>query len=65
MIEGDKHTPKYWVGHNKREPDVYLLFTASKRRDDTVLSMESLFGEDWFLEENLEVILIEINKIQL
>ena len=65
MIEGDKYTPKYWVGHNKSEPDVHFMYTASKSRDGAVMGMEHLFGEDWFFDEDLEVILIEIKKVQL
>lgn len=62
MKDNQKFTPKYWVLHNKQDDDVYLS-TACKSRPDTVLQAEDLLGEDWFMDDNFEVILIEINKV--
>lgn len=63
MIAGCKYSPKYWVGHHKLEQDVFLE-TATKGMSTTVALMEERFGEDWFLDENLEVILIEVLKVE-
>jgi len=54
-----KYTPKYWIGHRKSDDDVFVT-TANKGRKDTVQAMEELFGEDWFMDEDLEVIIFEI-----
>jgi len=63
MKADQKYTPKYWVGHNKAGDDVYL-FTADKTRDVTLKAMEDIFGEDWFMDENFEVILVEIKMVK-
>lgn len=63
MIAGYKYSPKYWVGHSKVEQDVFLE-TATKGRATTVALMEERFGEDWFIDENLEVILVEVLKVE-
>lgn len=54
-----KHTPKYWVGHEKDSDDVFLV-TANKDQRDTCADMIELFGVDWVLDENLTVDLIEL-----
>lgn len=64
MREDQELSPKWWVGHDKRQDGVFLA-TACKSRDRTVVLMEDYFGEDWFIEENFEVILIEIKKVEL
>lgn len=64
MKEGEGFSPKYWVGHHKENFDV-MLFSASKSREETLAMMECAYGEDWFLDENFEVILIEIKKVEL
>lgn len=62
MQKGQGFTPKYWMGHHKQTDDV-MLFSASKNRRDTVKLMEEAYGEDWFLDENFEIILVEINMV--
>lgn len=64
MLKDQKFTPKYWVGYNKTIDDVFLS-TAAKSRADTVSSMEELFGDDWFMDDDFEVILIEINTEEM
>lgn len=62
MTNDQEFTPKYWVGHHKQTDDV-MLFSASKTKADTLGELELAYGEDWFLDENFEVILIEIKKV--
>ena len=62
MKDNQKFTPKYWVLHNKIEDDVYLS-TACKSYPDAVLQAQDLLGEDWFMDDNFEVILVEIKKV--
>jgi hypothetical protein len=62
MNEAQKYTPKYWVGHNKETDDVFIT-TASKNKGDVYLHMEATFGEDFYLDDNFEVILIEIKQV--
>lgn len=64
MNSEQKLTPKYWVGHNKATDDVFIG-TATKSKDYTIGLMESFFGEDWFLDEDFEVILVEIKMADL
>lgn len=63
MIEAQKLTPKYWVGHRNTDEDVFLD-TASKTFSVSVQKMEELFGEDWFMDEGLEVILVEVASVK-
>lgn len=64
MKNDQKLTPKYWVGHNKATDDVFIG-TATKSRDYTIALMESYFGEDWFLDEDFEIILVEVKPVDL
>ena len=64
MKEGQKYSPKYWVGHHKQNDDV-MLFSASKSWEDCVKLMEEAYGEDWFLDYDFDVILVEIRQILL
>ena len=57
-------TPKYWMGHHKQNDDV-MLFSASKNKQDCCKLMEEAYGEDWFLDEDFEVILVEIKQVKL
>jgi len=59
-----KYTPKYWVGHSKEQDDI-IVCTMSKTRSDAINEMEFLFGEDWFLDGNYEVILVEIKMVNV
>lgn len=63
MKTDQKYSPKYWVGHHKGNEDV-MLHTASKTRADTVSIMEETYGEDWFLDEDFDIILIEILEVK-
>lgn len=62
MKDNQKFTPKYWVLHNRQNDDVYLS-TAYKAQSDTLKAAEDLFEDDWFMDDNLEIILIEIKKV--
>lgn len=62
MNKNQKQTPKYWIGHDKRTDDVFLN-TARKDRDSCVVDMKRCFGEDCFMDDNFEVILIEIKEV--
>lgn len=64
MNSEQKYTPKYWVGHSTKMDEVFIV-TASKNKDYSCKLMEDLFGEDWFLDETFEVILIEIKQAEL
>lgn len=64
MKVDQKYTPKWWVGHHKKNEDV-LTTTLNKSKEDAVREMEFIFGEDWFINEDLEVILIEINMVNV
>lgn len=64
MFKEQSHTPKYWVGHCKRNSDV-ILNTASKRRGDTEEMMTEFFGNRWLIDDDYEVILIEIKEVEL
>lgn len=59
MNSKQKLSPKYWVGHDKTTDDVFTN-TMCKGYKDTVVQMEDTFGEDWFLDENFEIILVEV-----
>ncbi len=64
MNSEQKYTPKYWVGHSLSTDDVFMV-TASKHKDYSCKLMEKLFGEDWFVDENFDVILIEIKQVKI
>lgn len=56
------YSTNYWMGHHKQCNDV-MLFSAHKNRDETIKLMEEAYGEDWFMDENFEIILVEIRKV--
>lgn len=64
MKYDQKYSPKWWVGHHKKQEDVFMS-TVNKSKSDTVQEMEFIFGEDWFIDEDLEVILVEIKMVNL
>lgn len=64
MKQDQKFTPKYWMGHHKQTDDV-MLFSASKNRLDCCKLLDEAYGEDWFMDENFEVILVEINQVNV
>lgn len=64
MKSGQGLSPKYWVGHHKENDDI-MVFSMSKSRDGAVTELESAYGEDWFMDDNIEIILIEINRVVL
>lgn len=64
MKTNQQLTPKYWVGHNKQTDDVFLD-TACKSYKDVLSCMESRYGEDWFMDENFDIILVEIKQVSL
>jgi hypothetical protein len=64
MNDNQKLTPKYWVGHSKKTDDVFLM-TAAKQNSEAAKNMEQMFGEDWFMDENFDIILIEIKEVKL
>lgn len=64
MKEGQEYSPRYWMGHHKQSDDV-MLFSASKSREDCLKLMEEAYGEDWFLDDDFDVILVEIRQIVL
>jgi len=63
MNNEQKFTPKYWVGHNVKEDDVYIN-TASKSYDGAYSLMETMFG-DFSYSESLKVSLMEIKPVKL
>lgn len=64
MKEGQEHSPRYWMGHHKQNEDL-MLFSASKNREDCVKWMEEAYGEDWFLDDDFDIILVEIKQVPL
>jgi hypothetical protein len=58
MNREQKHTPKYWIGHDTKQDDV-LLQTARKSRIETCEEMAHIFGWDWAASPHLKVELIE------
>lgn len=62
MKQGQGLSPKYWMGHHKQTDDV-MLFSASKNRLDCCKLLDEAYGEDWFMDENFEVILVEIKMV--
>lgn len=63
-MQTSKLSIKYWVGHNKKSEDVFTN-TLYKNKSDSLFAMEKIFGEDWFMDEDFEVILIEIKEVVL
>lgn len=64
MNDNQKLTPKYWVGHHKQTDDI-IVHTMAKNRNDSALAMEIHYGEDWFMDENFDIILIEIKEVKI
>jgi hypothetical protein len=64
MKPDQKFTPKYWAGHNKSSDDVFVT-TLHKCKSDALLEMDELFGEDWYMDEDFEVIIVEIKQVIL
>lgn len=64
MKVDQQYSPKWWVGHHKRQEDVFFS-TMHKSRACAVKEMEIIFGEDWFIDEDLEVILVEIKMVNV
>jgi len=64
MKQGKGLPPKYWMGHHKQNDDV-MLFSANKSKQGCCELMDEAYGEDWFLDEDFEVILVEINMVDL
>lgn len=62
MKSDQKYSPKYWMDHHKQNDDV-MLFSASKSREECCNLMEEAYEEDWFLDEDFDVILVEINQV--
>ena len=60
-----KFTPKYWIGHDTKNDDVFLD-TAKKGFDTCDEKMSKKFGENW-KEENpsFEISLVEINLVDM
>lgn len=78
MHKDQKHSPKYWVVHDKTSDDVFIN-TASKNRQTSVdiflddnsfdywgcyIEGDELLGL-YKLSENLETILVEINIVKV
>lgn len=64
MKQGQGLSPKYWIGHHKQNDDV-MLFSAHKSKQGCCKLLEEAYGEDWFLDDDFEVILVEINMVAL
>ncbi len=62
MNDNQKLSPKYWVGHNKATDDVFIE-TANKTYGWVLDKMELKFGDDFYENQNLEIILVEIKKV--
>jgi len=52
------------MGHHKQNDDV-MLFSAHKSKQGCCELLEEAYGEDWFLDDNFEVILVEIKQVKL
>ena len=58
-------TPKYWIGHDTKTDDVFLL-TAKKDYSSCYDRMSEYFGDDW--KDNntsFEISLVEINLVEM
>ena len=78
MYKDQKHSPKYWVVHDKTSDEVFIN-TASKNRqtqvdiflDDNSFDYWGCYVEGdellglYELSENLETILVEINIVKV
>lgn len=64
MYKDQKHTPKYWVLHDKRSTDV-ILASASKDRHNVEDFAEKLLSAEWYDNEDFEISLIELNIVKL
>ena len=62
MNDYQKLSPKYWVGHNKSTDDVFIE-TSDKSYEWVVDKMELKFGEDFYENPNLEIVLVEIKQV--
>lgn len=62
MNDNQKLSPKYWVGHNKATDDVFIE-TADKSYEWVVDKMVKIFGDEFYENLNLEITLVEINKV--
>ena len=62
MKDYQKLNPKYWVGRNKATDDV-LIETADKSYEWVVDKMELKFGDEFYENPNLEIILVEIKQV--
>ncbi|MND81462.1 hypothetical protein D3C76_324340 [compost metagenome] len=63
-MKPNQMSPKYWVGHHKENDDI-MVFSMSKSRDGCAKELENAYGEDWFMDDNFEIILIEIKQVAL
>lgn len=61
MNDHQKMSPKYWVGHNKATDDVFIE-TAEKSYEWALDKMVGMFGNEFYDNENLEIILVEIKQ---
>lgn len=62
MNDYQKLSPKYWVGHNKATDDVFIE-TAEKSYEWAMDKMELKFGDEFYENPNLEIILVEIKQL--
>ena len=62
MNDYQKLSPKYWVCHNKATDDVFIE-TVDKSYDKAMDNMELMFGDEFYENPNLEIILVEIKKV--
>ena len=62
MNDHQKMSPKYWVGHNKATDDVFIE-TADKSYEWVVDKMELKFCDEFYENQNLEIILVEIKQV--
>lgn len=62
MNDYQKLSPKYWVGHNKATDDVFIE-TAEKSYEWAMDKMELKFGDEFYENPNLEIILVEIKQV--
>jgi hypothetical protein len=62
MTPNQNFSPKYWVGHHKENDDI-MVFSMNKNRDACAKELEHAYGEDWFMDDKFEIILIEIKQV--
>lgn len=63
MKADQKYTPKWWVGRDKSEGT--FVTTMYKSSSQVYFEMEITYGEDWYVNEDLEVVLVEIKMVNL